>query len=155
MRREFVRQCFYFFSSLLPSALLCFNETERNFAESRFDFDWISKYTSPLFSLSLSFLLFLEQYKVVSFVGEIKIKLLKICHNKPPQWRQRFSPSLSFFISISVLPCWLLLFVVVFVFLLKLFQIAMEGGETTLMDHIVGLLLPLAARHFYCEFRHH
>lgn len=62
------------------------------------------------------------------------------------------SPLLS--LSISVLPCWLLLFVVVFLFLLKLFQIAMEGGETTLMDHIVGLL-PLAARHFYCEFRHH
>lgn len=65
------------------------------------------------------------------------------------------SPSLSLFISVSVLPYWLSLFVVVFLFLLKLFQIAMEGGETTLMDHIVGLLLPLAARNFYCEFRHH
>lgn len=40
---------FYFL--FLFSALLCFNETERNFSASRFDFDWISKY---IFSLSLS-----------------------------------------------------------------------------------------------------
>lgn len=60
--------------------------------------------------------------------------------------------------SSQVLPCWLLLFAVVFLFLLKLFQIAVPGivwgrRNTTLMDHIVGPLL--AARHFYCEFRHH
>lgn len=156
MRREFVRQCFYFFSSFSSLCFfqLCFalmrrKETLQKVALTLTGFQNILS----LSSLSLSFLLFLEQYKVVSVVGEIKIKLLKICHNKPPQWRQRFSLPLS--LSLSILPCWLLLFVVVFLFLLKLFQIAMEGGETPLMDHIVGLLLPLAARHFYCEFRHH
>lgn len=46
---------FYFL--FLFSALLCFNETERNFSASRFDFDWISKY---ILSLSLSLSLFFE-----------------------------------------------------------------------------------------------
>lgn len=92
MRREFVRQRFVFL--LFFSALLCFNETERNFSESRFDFDWIWNFSSLSFHILLSLSFLGEQYKVVSVVEEIKMKLLKICHNKLPQWRHIF-PSLS------------------------------------------------------------
>lgn len=131
MRREFVRQCFLFYFSFfffqLCFALMRRKETFRQVALTLTGFQNIY---SPSLSHSLSLLR--EQYKVVSVVGEIKMKLLKICHNKLPQWRQIFPPFLPFSSSqFSTVPCWLSLFVVVFLFLLKLFQIAMEGGTQT------------------------
>lgn len=119
---EFVRQCFLFSFFFLYFFQLCFalmrrKETFQQVALTLTGFQNIYSLSPPLRA----------QYKVVSVVGEIKMKLLKICHNKLPQWRQIFPPFLCHSLF-SSLPCWLSLFVVVFLFLLKLFQIAMAGG---------------------------
>lgn len=137
MRREFVRQRFVFLFIFLFSFSyfsffqLCFALMRRKetFAKAALTLTGFENILRPL-ALPLSLSSSREQYKVVSVVEEIKMKLLKICHNKLPQWRQ-ICPSLlslSFPRSSSqVLPCWLLLFAVVFLFLLKLFQIAVPG----------------------------